>query len=168
MDGVLADFDQACLDSGVINRSNFIHKPRSEWTLDEKETANQVSSLMGQEGWWLGIPPMPDYHELWAFIKPYKPVILTARPKKIELAKQVYQEKRDWITKYLGPVPDSQFICCLRSEKKNFIGHAPHRHQILIDDLEANIRDWENAGGTGILHTSAKSSIEALKEILFE
>ena len=40
MDGVLADFDQACLDSGVINRSNFIHKPKREWTLDEKETDN--------------------------------------------------------------------------------------------------------------------------------
>lgn len=33
---------------------------------------------------------------------------------------------------------------------------------ILIDDLPRNIDDWRAAGGTGILHTDARSTLRAL------
>ena len=36
---------------------------------------------------------------------------------------------------------------------------------VLIDDRKKNIDAWENAGGIGILHTSAKETINALKEL---
>ena len=36
---------------------------------------------------------------------------------------------------------------------------------VLIDDRPKNIEAWENAGGIGILHTSAKETINKLKEL---
>ena len=36
---------------------------------------------------------------------------------------------------------------------------------VLIDDRPKNIEAWEAAGGIGIIHTSAKETIEKLKEL---
>ena len=36
---------------------------------------------------------------------------------------------------------------------------------VLIDDEPKNIEAWEDAGGIGILHTSAKETINKLKEL---
>ena len=41
------------------------------------------------------------------------------------------------------------------------------RPNILIDDHKGNIREWESAGGIGILHTSAASTINDFKKIGF-
>ena len=38
---------------------------------------------------------------------------------------------------------------------------------ILIDDYMKNIREWEAAGGIGILHTDASSTINDLKKVGF-
>lgn len=35
----------------------------------------------------------------------------------------------------------------------------------IIDDKEKNINDWNNAGGTGILHRNAINTIEQLKKL---
>ena len=36
---------------------------------------------------------------------------------------------------------------------------------VLIDDRPKNIEAWENAGGIGILHKSAKHTIDELKKL---
>ena len=36
-------------------------------------------------------------------------------------------------------------------------------NHVLIDDREDIIKDWEDKGGIGILHTSTKNTIECLK-----
>jgi hypothetical protein len=36
-------------------------------------------------------------------------------------------------------------------------------NSILIDDTESVINDWNEAGGIGILHKNAKTTIETLK-----
>ena len=41
-------------------------------------------------------------------------------------------------------------------------------NKILIDDREDNIAAWKAAGGIGILHTDAFSTIAKLKEIGYE
>ena len=38
-------------------------------------------------------------------------------------------------------------------------------NDILVDDQERNIKDWESQGGIGILHTDFDSTISKLKEI---
>jgi hypothetical protein len=37
--------------------------------------------------------------------------------------------------------------------------------RILIDDMEQTIREWNNAGGIGIHHTSASNTISQLKKL---
>ena len=56
----------------------------------------------------------------------------------------------------------------MRSDKQRFARdgrtQAPN---ILIDDHEKNIREWESKGGIGIHHTSVERTIARLKEIGF-
>lgn len=52
----------------------------------------------------------------------------------------------------------------LKEEKRRYVGG---KETILIDDLERNISEWENAGGTGIRFESAEqvlNSIEMLEK----
>lgn len=49
-----------------------------------------------------------------------------------------------------------------REEKTKF---CSGKNCILIDDYEKNIREWEAAGGSGILFTSAEEAREELEKI---
>ena len=52
---------------------------------------------------------------------------------------------------------------------KSLVGIYPFQEgDILIDDYPSNIRAWEKAGGIGILHTDAQSTIQQLQTILSE
>lgn len=166
MDGVLADFDGWIAKLGHQNECSFIHRPREEWTPSQIALDKIVVDAMATPGFFRNLEPMPGCHELWNYCKEYDPVVLTARPKDPLSAERVTREKRDWITEQFGPIPDNRFICCLRSEKQDFIGHTQHPHQILVDDLEQNCKDWVAVGGIAIIHTSAESSIKQLEQIL--
>lgn len=168
LDGVLADFDAAVARRGVKNRTNFIHKPKSEWTDADKDLDEQVRVCMSTEGFWENIPVMSGAHDLWTYCLPYRPVILTAKPKDAEYGPRVAKEKRAWVHKVFGDIQDDQFICCLRSEKQNFIGHTDHRLQILVDDMEINCKEWVAAGGRAVVHTSAEDTIRKLDRIIFQ
>lgn len=164
-DGVLADFNKGLANYGIpLNDNSFIHKPKSEWTKDNKVLDRQVRDVMAVEGFWLDIPPMKDALKLWEFCLPYQPFVLTAKPNDVVWGNRIANEKWIWLTDNLGPIKPSQFICCLRSEKKNFINSSNHKHQILVDDLEANCEEWKSVGGIGIVHISAANSIKELKK----
>ena len=59
------------------------------------------------------------------------------------------------------PRPDGFFGNCDPENKKNYA----NANSILIDDMQKNIDQWRAAGGIGILHTSAASTIEQLKKL---
>ena len=40
------------------------------------------------------------------------------------------------------------------------------KYDILVDDKASTIDNWNNAGGTGILYTSADQSINDLKKLI--
>jgi len=48
----------------------------------------------------------------------------------------------------------------LSKDKQNYLKD----HDILIDDREQNIQRWVEAGGIGILHTSAENTIRQLQK----
>jgi hypothetical protein len=54
------------------------------------------------------------------------------------------------------------------NQKTQFVAPALSRGLIpvLIDDWTTNIDPWNQAGGIGILHVSASSSIQKLQEVL--
>ena len=51
----------------------------------------------------------------------------------------------------------------LRSQKKSYAKTKEEKPNVLIDDYAKNIKEWEAAGGIGILHTNVGKTINKLK-----
>lgn len=150
MDGVLADFDRAMLERNVKNRHDFIHKPKSEWSQEERDLDIAVSRIMTESGFWSSIPPMRNAHDLVKILDElYQEVwILTARPN-IEGTEWVADVKCKWIHDQFDGLFDEQFICCLRSEKKQYATENGHPN-LLVDDMLNNCKEWQKAGGVAV------------------
>lgn len=145
MDGVLADFDS--------------HHHRVFGRLPDRVADNvDWSHVNNHDGFFLGIDPMPDMLELWAFVQRLtpKPKILTGVPSSVAIAPE---NKRAWVRKHIG---DSVEVICCRSKEKSL--HAKPG-DILIDDWEKYRHIWVGKGGRWITHTSAESSINQLLEM---
>ena len=97
---------------------------------------------------------MPDGKQLWSYIKPHTPELLSA-PSKSESSKI---GKYVWVKNNL---PGTKLILRYASRKKELA--TPE--SILIDDRQVNIDQWEAAGGIGILHTSADDTIQQLQKL---
>lgn len=144
MDGVLADFDR--------------HHETVFGERASKEADNVDWSRVNEyPGFHLNIPPMADMLELWHFISPYKPIVLTGVPVSVDKA---VNNKRKWVAKHLGKHVEVR--CCLSKEK---CLHAQHG-DVLVDDWTKYQHLWVQAGGIWVTHTSAKSTIEKLKPLL--
>jgi len=52
-------------------------------------------------------------------------------------------------------------ILASRANKVNY----SNENSILIDDMPRTIEEWDSGGGIGILHTSANSTIDKLKQL---
>lgn len=122
------------------------------------------------EEFWSDMPWMEDGKQLWDYIKKYNPTILSAPsrdPKSVS-------GKIKWLKKNL---PDLENHNLQTKCKKGWDGvskiilnpdkyrYATGPHDILIDDTPEKIEKWRNAGGTGILHTSAENTIQELKKL---
>ena len=117
----------------------------------------------------LQLPPMPDAHILWKYIKPFQPFMLTAVPRESRgpIAKRAGKDKTRWMMKQFK-LPSDKMRIVLRKNKRNFaMDGRDRRPNILIDDHKGNIREWESAGGIGVHHINANSTINDLKKIGF-
>lgn len=169
MDGVLADFDLGCAKMGIQNKHNFIHKPRSEWTEEEKKLDIEVNRLMATPGFFYNLPPMDGAFALWDFCQQFNPTVLTARPKNDEIAERVIEEKTLWLREVLDC---NNVIVCLRAEKQKYaktfvkkLSGGYFEPNILVDDLQSNIDEWNAAGGVSILFKNSIQAISDLKKV---
>ena len=96
--------------------------------------------------------------QLWKYIKSEKPEILSACPSICNKDRKVIKGKTLWSQDNLG-IPKNRVNIVQRREKQNFAG----KDKILIDDREKNIKEWEAAGGTGVLHFNTNNTIKILK-----
>lgn len=169
-DGVLADFDAGMREAGLVLSENSLHARRHEMTAAQLEEDDRVRQIMSQPGFFEWLRPMPDAHSLWEFMSRVSPgfPVLTARPRNDQIAPRVMREKRAMIHREFGPIPDSRFICCLASEKPNYVGYLPGPVQVLVDDRTPNCVEWIRAGGYAVLHTSAADSIKRMRFLLGE
>jgi len=141
MDGVLADFDKGYFETFgiVVDRE----KDNVDWNL-----------VRNQKDFFLNLPPMPDFRELWDFIEKYEPIILTGVPSDVP---EAVSNKLSWIHKNIG---DHVEVRCCKSRNK-------YKHaiigDILIDDWMKYMHKWCNAGGVWITHTSAKNTISMMQ-----
>lgn len=145
MDGVLVDFDGGYEKlTGMTTREADKKGPEFFWKPISKAGAK----------WWITLNWMPDGKQLWDYVKKYNPELLSA-PSREEASKM---GKRIWVKREL---PGAKLILRSADKKQEFASPT----SILIDDREKNIEQWEAAGGIGILHTDASSTIKKLKEL---
>lgn len=188
-DGVLADFRAGLWKLQIPDNTSYMTRPRELWT--EAEVANDklIQKAMAVPGFFRRLPPIPDYKDLWALAGKDR-YVLTAHPNNAKTAKRVAREKKAWCDFWLGNVPAYRFICCLRSEKKKYAttreeSNKKHslvepegiwgKHMItynlnfkpcvLVDDLEKNCEEWEEAGGIAILFRNMSQACRDLKRL---
>ena len=110
-------------------------------------------AVRGVKDFYLGMPPLQDMRQLWDYVSPLKPIILTGVPK---LVQEAPGNKVAWVRKHLGP--DVEVRCCLSKEKALHCKPG----DILIDDWEKHKHLWLAAGGVWITHVSAEQTIDDL------
>ena len=147
MDGVLCDFDKRFMEF-----SNDIPPGKYESKFGKKAFWKLISEK--GVGYWVGIPWMLDGKQLWNYIKPYNPSLLSA-PSMEESSRL---GKRLWVR---NNIPGTKLILRSAEQKQEFA----NPNAILIDDRPSNIEQWRAKGGIGILHTSADETIKQLKEL---
>jgi hypothetical protein len=147
MDGVLTDFEERFDFFTGMSPDEYRTK------YGEEKMWNVIDDKVGVP-FWAGMKWMSDGRKLWDFLKKYNPPILSAPSKRSESR----EGKRQWMNKNL---PNTKLILSRASDKKNYAT----KDSILIDDRKKNIDDWINAGGIGILHTSADNTIKELTKL---
>ena len=143
MDGVIVDFDKGYKE--LTGREASFDTPKEEfWAPIQKAGAP----------FWIKLQWMPDGKQLWNFIKPFNPQLLSApsRDESSKIGKFVWVKRN---------VPGTKLILRQAERKQEFA--TPN--SILIDDRADNIQRWKDAGGIGIVHTSAADTIQQLKDL---
>ena len=157
MDGVLADFDRGVRElCGMVSQD-----PNGEqdeaWDDLMWEKIREIGHFYDR------LEPMPGAKELFDAVYGKtgdRCEILTGIPKEKRGIVTAEEDKRAWMKRMLS---DQVVVnVCYRAEK---IQKCTGPDCILIDDLEKNIREWRDAGGTGILHRSAEETLRELQEL---
>jgi hypothetical protein len=165
MDGVLVNFDQGYQDlTGVSTHHVNAQDKKDFWKLFRQSLKDKN---MSEESFWANLDWQPGGKELWDFISPYNPYVLTAPavnfdfPEELRYDKDVNESilgKLDWVKR----LPNMKKIYFAAAKNK---AKFSHQNYILIDDRKDTIDAWNAKGGIGILHTSAASTITQLKEL---
>lgn len=145
LDGVLADFDAEAEKLFGMNPRKYE---------EHHGTGKFWSMLDSQPNFYRNLPLMHDAKELVEGVTKYAvPTVLTGAPS--SNFDVVSQHKREWVAEQF---PDLDVIVCFSRHKSRYCGTG----DILIDDWNKYMHLWQLAGGTFILHTSAKKSLEEL------
>ena len=185
MDGVLVDFEAGVVDqlNKDIRGIEEAHKDTEKFrgamknlgrdyvTMDDVRGKSENSKVIlkymyarvgSDADFWAHLPWMPGGKELWDFIAPHKPDILTTPMRKgSEIGKAF------WINEHLHPEPINVFMS---GEKFKWAIDDDDRPAILIDDWSKNIVPWNGAGGIAIQHKNGNTAatIATLKKLGFK
>ena len=149
LDGVLVDLHRKLSDLYGFKLSNGPDFADYFYNIVDRMTSDERIDF------WQNLPATKDCHDLWNYIKVYKPKILTS----CSDSKEACEGKGLWCEKHLSLTKD-QIICASKSKVKKYFAT---RNAILIDDLLQNIDEWVSWGGTAILHKNADDTIKQLK-----
>lgn len=100
---------------------------------------------------------MPDADELWNWLQPLRPHILTATGSNHQVSAQ---EKTLWVKENLSGYGDIITVPRSAHKAKYACGHC-----VLIDDRSKSIDPWRQQGGIGIHHVNAQNTIDQLKNL---
>lgn len=160
-DGVLVDFLR-----GARELTGKLWDDPYYKTKERRDERKRI--IAAHSTFWENLPVERDFDQLWDFVKNFNPQILTAFPDWDE--KNARHGKWIWNQKHTH-VPHDRFHCVLRESKRYFAKEHDGSHfgkpNVLVDDYPDNIREWEQSGGIGILHTAAATTINKLKQLGF-
>ena len=165
MDGVLTDYEKRFIEllrkeghkyysKEVIKQ---VTRPKHFEKLEgEGELENFTDNYIGLD-FWTGMEWMPNGRQLWSFIQPYSPVILTS-PSKHTTSRL---GKRLWVKEHLVPAPPVEFR--FGEAKSDFA----NENAILIDDKPSNLEAFASKGGIAleVKDGEIQSVINKLKEL---
>lgn len=183
MDGVLVDFGSAT--SKILN--DLINNPeehqdnkklykailRAKEEIGEEEITSKHFSfgsphkeiinlmfraLASNKDYWVEMDWLEGGKELWDFIEPYKPIILTAPIKSTSASKL---GKEEWCANHLG-----KEVEVIVDEEKWKYAKREGKTGLLIDDRKKNVRLFRDAGGKAILYTDLKSAEDEIKQTI--
>lgn len=153
LDGVLADFDRGIIELCKIDRRK------------QGETTPQADDDM-----WLAVKNVGNFYNklepmqgsVEMFRKLYEQYgdrceILSGIPKPRRQITTAGEDKINWVRRVLSENIKVNIV--YREEKKEYV-KGPDC--ILIDDLQRNIDEWKECGGTGILFTSPEQVLEEI------
>lgn len=150
LDGVLCDFAVHVL---AVTGEAFTDNNHQDGDLWNKVNAIQEAG----EPFYSIMDKTPDADVLWQYVLPHQPSILTSTGKYYDYARA---EKISWIKQHLTGYADILTVpqSVLKAQ------YAAPNH-ILIDDRMKSIEPWRAAGGIGILHTDAHSTLQQLETL---
>lgn len=143
MDGVLVDF---------MKPVRAVNPAIREWA-DDDILWPIVKAI---PNFWEELEWMPGGKKLWEYVLPHNPSILSA-PSRNDVRSP--SGKLAWIHRHLGWDTNYHFT---RSSRKCELARP---YAILIDDLAGNVRQWNQAGGIGILHKSVDETLSILRSL---
>ena len=151
MDGVLANFEKKWIEQyGLDPEMTHRHK---------KERKEQFKQFVKNHEFAV-LEPMPDMQTLVDYLNEkwdHVPIEILSSTADEKYFETVSQQKRMWLHKH-----DIDW-------KENFVPGKSLKHKyaeeghILIDDDRQNVSEWNDAGGIGILHRDALTTIALLK-----
>ena len=150
LDEVLVDFMRG---ANAAVGGNFVK-------MDKDERWNKVNQT---KGFWSNLGWKPNAKRLHSFIMKYNPHVLSAYTGRDPTSKV---GKMKWLKKNAN-FKRGNIHLVLRSQKKDF-ATTDDKPNILIDDYDKNIREWEAKGGIGIHHTDVGKTISELKRLGFK
>ena len=128
--------------------------------MDKNERWNKLNQT---KGFWANLNWKPNAKRLHDFIIKYNPHVLSAYTGRDPTSKV---GKMKWLKKNAN-FKRANIHLVLRSQKKSY-ATTDEKPNVLIDDFDKNIREWQAAGGIGILHTDVGKTISELKRLGFK
>tara|TARA_B100001778_G_scaffold168747_1_gene138734 strand:- start:114 stop:659 length:546 start_codon:yes stop_codon:yes gene_type:complete len=153
MDGVLTNFE------GRFDHFTGMHPQDYEKQYGTAAFWELIDNKIGVR-FWVGMGWMPAGNQLWDFIKPYQPHLLTS-PSRNDTSRL---GKNLWVRNNLNPKP--KVIFAYSKDKQRYANSK----SILIDDKKSNINEWKAAGGIAFRVKSGDigPALAGLKELGYE
>ncbi len=152
MDGVLADFESKIAE---MLGEKVWNNDAGHRVYDEHKRELTSKHMFRK------MDPLPDAWKLtdWCLNSGIHTEILTAAG--TVNRELVVRDKIEWIREHINP-----YWTVIPTFKGSQKAAFAHKKAVLIDDRDKNIDCWVEAGGIGILHTTADDTIRQLNEII--